>query len=59
MSSARKDYIRPIDFKRGVVDLSHGGGGRAMAQLIDELFVKHFANDMLAEQGDGADCGHC
>ncbi|TJZ74214.1 hydrogenase expression/formation protein HypE [Chitiniphilus eburneus] len=47
-------YTRPIDFKRGRVDMSHGSGGRAMAQLIDELFVRHFANDLLAEQGDGA-----
>lgn len=49
-----KNYTRPIDFKHGCVDMTHGSGGRAMAQLIDELFVKHFANDMLAEQGDGA-----
>ena len=49
-----KNYTRPIDFKHGCVDMTHGSGGRAMAQLIDELFVKHFANDMLAGQGDGA-----
>ncbi|MBM5570955.1 MULTISPECIES: hydrogenase expression/formation protein HypE [Deefgea] len=49
-----KTYTRPLDFKHGRVDMTHGSGGRAMAQLIDELFVKHFANDMLAEQGDGA-----
>ena len=35
MSAIRKDYIRPIDFKRGLVDMSHDSGGRAMAQLID------------------------
>lgn len=49
-----KNYTRPIDFKHGCVDMTHGSGGRAMAQLIDELFVKHFANDMLAGQDDGA-----
>jgi len=49
-----KTYTRPLDFKHGRVDMTHGSGGRAMAQLIDELFVKYFANDMLAEQGDGA-----
>ncbi len=49
-----KTYTLLLDLKNGRVDMSHGSGGRAMAQLIDELFVKHFANDMLAEQGDGA-----
>ena len=47
-------YSRPIDFKNGRVDLSHGSGGRAMAQLIRELFVKHFDNDYLRAQNDGA-----
>ncbi|GAA5786335.1 hydrogenase expression/formation protein HypE [Chitiniphilus shinanonensis] len=47
-------YIRPLDFRNGRVDLSHGSGGRAMAQLIDELFARHFANEILAEQADGA-----
>ena len=35
MSSAKNDYIRPVDFKHGRVDMTNGGGGRAMAQLID------------------------
>ena len=26
------------------VTLSHGGGGKAMRDLIDDLFVRHFAN---------------
>ncbi|MDP5240903.1 hydrogenase expression/formation protein HypE [Uliginosibacterium sp. 31-16] len=47
-------YSRPLDFKNGRVDLSHGSGGRAMAQLIRELFVKHFDNDYLRAQNDGA-----
>ena len=54
MSAVRKDYVRPIDFKRGVVDMSHGSGGRAMAQLIDELFVAAFANRWLGEMNDQA-----
>ena len=54
MNSARKDYIRPIDFKRGVVDMSHGSGGRAMAQLIDELFLAAFDNEWLREMNDQA-----
>jgi hydrogenase expression/formation protein HypE len=34
MSAVKKDYIRPVDFRHGRVDMTHGGGGRAMAQLI-------------------------
>ena len=44
----------PIDFETGRVDLSHGGGGRAMAQLVDELFVAAFDNDMLRQRNDQA-----
>ena len=29
--SIRKDYVRPIDFKQGRVDMTHGAGGRASA----------------------------
>jgi hydrogenase expression/formation protein HypE len=54
MNSARKDYIRPVDFKHGCVDLSHGGGGRAMAQLIDELFQRAFDNEWLRQRNDQA-----
>jgi hydrogenase expression/formation protein HypE len=54
MSTARKDYIRPVDFKHGLVDMSHGGGGRAMAQLIDELFQRSFDNEWLRQANDQA-----
>ncbi len=54
MSTIKKDYIRPVDFKHGRVDMTHGGGGRAMAQLIDELFAASFANEWLAQGNDGA-----
>jgi len=43
-----------IDFKNGKVDLSHGSGGRAMAQLIEALFVKHFDNELLRQGNDQA-----
>ena len=52
MSPVRKDYVRPVDFRNGRVDLSHGGGGRAMAQLIDELFLTAFDNEWLGQLGD-------
>jgi len=54
MSKIRSDYVRPVDFKHGRVDMSHGGGGRAMAQLIEELFVRAFANEWLAQGNDNA-----
>jgi len=54
MSAVKKDYVRPIDFKTGRVDMSHGAGGRAMAQLIDELFVAAFDNEWLRQLNDQA-----
>ncbi|MEO8507921.1 MAG: AIR synthase related protein, partial [Betaproteobacteria bacterium] len=50
----RDDYIRPMDFRHGRVDMTHGGGGRAMAQLIDELFVSAFDNEWLRQANDQA-----
>ncbi|PRP70720.1 hydrogenase expression/formation protein HypE [Chromobacterium amazonense] len=43
-----------IDFAHGRVDLSHGSGGRAMARLIEQLFVAEFDNGYLCAQHDGA-----
>ena len=54
MNDRRKNYIRPVDFKHGRVDMTHGGGGRAMAQLIEELFLAAFDNEWLREGNDGA-----
>lgn len=50
----RKDYTRPLDLKHGRVDMGHGAGGRAAAQLIDELFVAAFDNPFLRQGNDGA-----
>jgi hydrogenase expression/formation protein HypE len=47
-------YVRPLDIRHGHVDLAHGSGGRAMAQLIEELFAKELANEFLAQGDDGA-----
>ncbi len=52
--SARKDYVRPLDLRSGRVDMSHGGGGRASAQLVDELFLRAFDNDWLRQGNDAA-----
>ena len=54
MADPRKGYIRPLDLRAGRVDMNHGGGGRAMAQLIDELFARALANEFLAQGDDGA-----
>lgn len=45
---------RPLSLRHDRVDLSHGAGGRAMAQLIAQLFAKEFANDYLGQGDDGA-----
>ncbi|HRH81021.1 MAG TPA: hydrogenase expression/formation protein HypE [Thiobacillaceae bacterium] len=50
----KKGYVRPLDNKHGRVDMSHGGGGRAMVQLITELFARHLGNEYLAQGNDGA-----
>lgn len=49
----KKAYARPLDIKHGCVDMSHGGGGRAMVQLITDLFARHLANEYLAQGNDG------
>jgi hydrogenase expression/formation protein HypE len=38
----------------GEVRLAHGGGGRAMARLIERLFLPAFDNAALGERHDGA-----
>jgi hypothetical protein len=50
----RRDYVRPLDLKHGRVDMTHGAGGRAMVQLISELFARHLGNEYLAQGNDGA-----
>lgn len=54
MSNMEKRFPTKINMRKGKVDMTHGSGGRAMAQLIEELFVKHFDNDLLAQGNDQA-----
>jgi hydrogenase expression/formation protein HypE len=54
MNGVREGYVRPLDLRDGAVDMMHGSGGRAMAQLIEELFAKHLGNDFLGQRNDGA-----
>ena len=55
MSGSRERlYARPLDLKRGRIDMGHGAGGRAMAQLVEELFVAAFDNESLRRMDDQA-----
>ena len=54
MADVKRGYARPLDLKNGRVDLTHGSGGRAMVQLISELFARHLGNEYLGQGNDGA-----
>jgi hydrogenase expression/formation protein HypE len=43
-----------LDIKKGVVDLSHGSGGRAMQRLIRDIFLRHLGNEWLLQNNDQA-----
>mgnify|MGYP000916648728 CR=1 FL=1 len=47
-------FARPLDLVNGTVDMTHGSGGKAMAQLIRDLFAAAFANPLLAQGNDQA-----
>ena len=47
-------YVRPLDLRRGCIDMNHGAGGRASAQLVRELFTAAFDNPYLRQGNDGA-----
>ena len=53
MTIDRRFPVR-LDLKYGTVDMSHGAGGRAMAQLIAELFQVHLDNELLRQGNDQA-----
>lgn len=54
MSRMEKRFPTKINIRKGKVDMTHGSGGRAMAQLIEEVFAKHFDNDLLNQGNDQA-----
>ncbi|MBX3641291.1 MAG: hydrogenase expression/formation protein HypE [Nitrosomonas sp.] len=47
-------YTRKLDFRHGRVEMMHGSGGRAMTQLVDQLFITAFDNDYLRQMNDQA-----
>lgn len=50
----RMNDARRINLKRDCVDMTHGAGGLASAQLISTVFAKHFTNEWLDVGHDGA-----
>jgi hydrogenase expression/formation protein HypE len=54
MKDDRGAYVRPLDLKHGRIDMAHGSGGRATAQLVEELFVSAFDNEWLRALNDQA-----
>jgi hydrogenase expression/formation protein HypE len=53
MNPDRRFPVR-LNLKHGTIDMSHGAGGRAMAQLIAEVFQVHLDNDLLRQGNDQA-----
>jgi hydrogenase expression/formation protein HypE len=47
-------FAHRLDTRGGAVDMSHGSGGRAMAQLVSELFQRHLDNELLRQGNDQA-----
>ncbi|MFN3622461.1 MAG: hydrogenase expression/formation protein HypE [Hyphomicrobium sp.] len=47
-------FASTIDLRSGAVDMTHGSGGRATAQLVSQLFVRHFDNALLRQGNDQA-----
>lgn len=47
-------YTRSLDLKNGCIEMVHGSGGRAMAQLIQQLFLTAFDNEYLRKMNDQA-----
>ncbi len=52
--SAPRRRARKLDIRSGLVDLSHGAGGRATAQLVEEIFQAAFDNPILDQGNDQA-----
>ena len=50
----KKRFPVRLNIRNNVIDMTHGSGGRAMAQLIEELFVKYLDNDLLRQANDQA-----
>lgn len=49
-----KAFRRKLDLRNGRVDMSHGSGGRASADLVAQIFRDAFANEWLDQGNDQA-----
>jgi len=47
-------FGKKLDFENGRIDMTHGAGGKATAQLVEELFVPAFNNEYLSRGDDQA-----
>jgi hydrogenase expression/formation protein HypE len=54
MNEMTKRFTSKLNIKSGRVDLTHGAGGRAMNDLIEQIFHKHLSNDFLDQKNDQA-----
>jgi hydrogenase expression/formation protein HypE len=52
--SSDRLFTRKLDLRKGEVELVHGAGGKASAQLFEELFRPAFANPVLDAGDDSA-----
>ncbi|MCP4934258.1 MAG: hydrogenase expression/formation protein HypE [bacterium] len=54
VNRSKAKFLLGMNMRKGHVEMTHGAGGRVMAQLVEELFVRHFDNDFLNQGNDQA-----
>lgn len=54
MSAVKSVSPVGLNIRDGRIDMSHGGGGRAMSQLIETIFLKYLDNPILRQGNDQA-----
>ena len=54
MSALPQRFPGRVDRRGGRIEMRHGSGGRAMAQLIEQLFARHLDNAWLRQGNDQA-----
>ncbi len=50
----KKTKAPKLNFKEGIINLTHGSGGRATTQLVEQMFLAAFDNHWLAARNDQA-----
>ncbi|MGF1540328.1 MAG: hydrogenase expression/formation protein HypE [Pleurocapsa sp.] len=54
LNKVEKNRHSPIKVKDRIITLAHGSGGKAMRDLIEDIFVSSFNNSLLSELEDQA-----